>query len=42
MRYKHIRYVVLLGAIAIIGIISIQLYFMKKEWGNKESSLPKL
>ena len=36
MRYKHIRYVVLLGAIAIIGIIAIQLYFMKKEWGNKE------
>ncbi len=36
MRYKHIRYVVLLGAIAIIGIIAIQLYFMKKEWSNKE------
>ena len=36
MKYKHIRYVVLLGAIAIIGIIAIQLYFMKKEWGNKE------
>jgi two-component system phosphate regulon sensor histidine kinase PhoR len=36
MRYKHIRYVVLLGAFAIIGIIAIQLYFMKKEWSNKE------
>jgi two-component system, OmpR family, phosphate regulon sensor histidine kinase PhoR len=36
MRYKHIRYVVLLGAFAIIGIIAIQLYFMKKEWNNKE------
>jgi len=36
MRYKHIRYVVLLGAFAIIGIITIQLYFMKKEWSNKE------
>lgn len=36
MRFKHIRYVVLLGAFAIIGIIAIQLYFMKKEWGNKE------
>ncbi len=36
MRYKHIRYVVLLGAIAIIGIIVIQMYFMKREWGNKE------
>jgi two-component system, OmpR family, phosphate regulon sensor histidine kinase PhoR len=36
MKYKHIRYVVLLGAVAIIGIIAIQLYFMKKEWSNKE------
>ena len=36
MRFTHIRYVVLLGAIAIIGIIAIQLYFMKKEWNNKE------
>jgi len=36
MKYRHIRYVVLLGAIAIIGIIGIQLYFMKKEWSNKE------
>lgn len=36
MRYKHIRYVVLLGAFAIIGIIAIQLYFMKREWSNKE------
>lgn len=36
MRYRHIRYVVLLGAGAIIGIIAIQLYFMKKEWSNKE------
>ena len=36
MRYKHIRYVVLLGAIAIIGIIAVQLYFIKREWRNKE------
>lgn len=36
MRFKHIRYVVILGAFAIIGIIAIQLYFMKKEWSNKE------
>ena len=36
MRFKHIRYVVLLGAFAIIGIIAIQLYFVKKEWSNKE------
>jgi two-component system, OmpR family, phosphate regulon sensor histidine kinase PhoR len=36
MRYTHIRYVVMLGAFAIIGIIAVQLYFMKKEWNNKE------
>ena len=36
MRYTHIRYVVILGAFAIIGIIAVQLYFMKKEWNNKE------
>ncbi|MBK7030917.1 MAG: hypothetical protein IPH45_17665 [Bacteroidales bacterium] len=36
MRFKHIRYVVLLGAFAIIGIIAIQGYFLKKEWTNKE------
>ena len=36
MKYKHIRYVVLLGAVAIVGIIAIQLYFMKREWSNKE------
>lgn len=36
MRFKHIRYVILLGAIAIIGIIAVQLYLMKKEWNNKE------
>jgi len=36
MKFKHIRFVVLLGAFAIIGIIGIQLYFMKKEWSNKE------
>lgn len=36
MRFTHIRYVVLLGAFAIIGIIAVQLYFVKKEWSNKE------
>lgn len=36
MRHAHIRYVVILGAFAIIGIIAVQLYFMKKEWSNKE------
>ena len=36
MKFRHIRFVVLLGAVAIIGIIAIQLYFMQKEWSNKE------
>jgi two-component system phosphate regulon sensor histidine kinase PhoR len=36
MKYRHIRFVVLLGAIAILGIIGIQGYFLKKEWSNKE------
>lgn len=36
MKFKHIRIVVLLGAIAIIGIVAIQAYFMQREWGNKE------
>lgn len=36
MRFRHIRYVVLLGAFAIVGIIAVQLYFMKREWSNKE------
>lgn len=36
MKFKHIRFVVLLGAFAIVGIIAIQMYFMKKEWSNKE------
>jgi len=36
MKFRHIRYVVLLGAIAILGIIAVQLYFMRKEWNNKE------
>ena len=36
MRFRHIRYVVLLGAVAIIGIIVVQLYFIEKEWSNKE------
>lgn len=36
MKYRHIRFVVLLGAVAILGIIGIQGYFLKKEWSNKE------
>jgi two-component system, OmpR family, phosphate regulon sensor histidine kinase PhoR len=36
MRIKHVRFVVLLGAFAIVGIIAIQGYFLNKEWSNKE------
>jgi len=36
MRIKHIRFVVMLGVFAIIGIIAIQGYFLNKEWSNKE------
>jgi two-component system, OmpR family, phosphate regulon sensor histidine kinase PhoR len=36
MRQKQIRFVVLLGAIAIIGILSIQVYFLQNAWNIKE------
>lgn len=36
MRQKQIRFVVLLGAFAIIGIISIQVYFLQNIWNIKE------
>lgn len=36
MKYRHIRFVVLLGAIAIVGIVVIQGYFLTREWSNKE------
>jgi two-component system, OmpR family, phosphate regulon sensor histidine kinase PhoR len=36
MRFRHIRFVVLLGAFAILGIIAVQFYFLRREWGNKE------
>ncbi|NVO19983.1 MAG: HAMP domain-containing histidine kinase [Bacteroidetes bacterium] len=36
MRIKHIRFVVLLGVIAIVGIVAIQGYFLNTEWSNKE------
>jgi two-component system phosphate regulon sensor histidine kinase PhoR len=36
MRQKQIRFVVLLGAFAIIGIISIQVYFLQNAWNMKE------
>ena len=36
MRHKQIRFVVLLGAFAIIGIIAIQIYFLQNAWNIKE------
>ena len=36
MRYKQVRFVVLLGAISIIGIISMQAYFLQKAWNIRE------
>ena len=36
MRQKQIRFVVLLGAFAIIGIITIQVYFLQNAWNIKE------
>ena len=36
MRQKQIRFVVLLGAFAIVGIISIQVYFLQNAWNIKE------
>jgi two-component system, OmpR family, phosphate regulon sensor histidine kinase PhoR len=36
MRNKHVRYVVLLGALAITGIIGIQAYFLYKSWTIRE------
>jgi two-component system, OmpR family, phosphate regulon sensor histidine kinase PhoR len=36
MRKQQLRIVVLLGAISIIGIIGVQLYFVSKEWSIQE------
>jgi two-component system phosphate regulon sensor histidine kinase PhoR len=36
MRQKQIRFVVLLGALAIFGIILIQVYFLQNAWNIKE------
>ena len=36
MGQRQIRFVVLLGAIAIIGIIAIQVYFLQSTWNIKE------
>jgi len=39
MRHKQIRFVVLLGAISIIGIITVQAYFLQKAWNIREKQL---
>jgi two-component system phosphate regulon sensor histidine kinase PhoR len=39
MRYKQIRFVVLLGAISITGIIVVQLYFLLQAWNFKEKQI---
>ncbi|MEI6173054.1 MAG: HAMP domain-containing sensor histidine kinase [Bacteroidota bacterium] len=36
MRHKQVRSVVLLGAISIIGIIAVQLYFLIQAWDIRE------
>ncbi|MCK9422081.1 MAG: HAMP domain-containing histidine kinase [Bacteroidales bacterium] len=39
MRGQQVRFVVLLGAISIIGILSAQSYFLFKAWNIKEKQL---
>jgi len=39
MRMQQLRFVVLLGAISIIGIISVQSYFLFKAWNIREKQL---
>jgi two-component system phosphate regulon sensor histidine kinase PhoR len=39
MKQKQVRLVVLLGAFSIIGIISIQAYFLQKAWNIREKQL---
>jgi two-component system phosphate regulon sensor histidine kinase PhoR len=39
MRRQQIRFVVLLGAISIIGIITIQAYFLFQAWNIREKQL---
>ena len=39
MRGRQVRFVVLLGAISIIGILSVQSFFLFKSWNIKEKQL---
>jgi len=39
MRRHKIRFVVLLGAFSIVGIISVQAYFLVKSWTFREMEL---
>jgi two-component system phosphate regulon sensor histidine kinase PhoR len=39
MRRQQVRFVVLLGAISIIGIITVQVYFLFQAWNIREKQL---
>jgi two-component system phosphate regulon sensor histidine kinase PhoR len=39
MRRQQVRFVVLLGAVSIIGILTVQSYFLFKAWNIKEKQL---
>ena len=39
MRRQQVRFVVLLGAISIIGIITVQAYFLFQAWNIREKQL---
>ena len=39
MRRQQVRFVVLLGAISIIGIITVQAYFLFQSWNIREKQL---
>ena len=36
MKRNQIRFIVILGAFAIIGITVVQIYWMKKAWNIRE------
>jgi len=39
MRRNNLRFVVLLGAVSIVGIITVQAYFLVKAWNIREKQL---
>ena len=36
MKRNQIRFIIILGSFAIIGIVAIQIYWMQKAWDIKE------